>query len=435
MGKALLFFILCFLPSTAQAFWPVWWELGNEKRFIGPLVSYEKDEDQTHFVFRPLGLSYDSGEEEEDEGGVCNYIYPLGKISRDHSYFLPVYRSNRSEKASDFSFFLIFGGTSEKGPYGGFFPFYGKMYNRFAKDELGFVMWPVYAYTSDEGAEKKDILWPFFSIYGGTDKGFKAWPFYGDRDRPGVRRKQFFLWPVFFKEQKNLDTNEPMNSFFALPFYVHAESSTTEYKGILWPFFTYKKNQYKEEWNVPWPFVSVTTGETDGYEVFPFVSKEETDTDRKLHLFWPIYRHNEYTVKEQKYTDTSILAINRYVKDDRGTFFNIWPFFEYEKNEEDSTFLFPSIFPFRYEELNRIVKPLVTAYEYKRRDDITTTNVLYGLFTHEASDESWRTRFAFVIDIKRDENGPGFEFLSGIFGVDGKQVKVFYIPFPRAGEK
>jgi len=424
----LLLLLFLLLPNTVYAAWPVSWELGGEKRFLGPLISYDEENQERHVVLRPFLFSYDS-----EEGGIYNYLFPLGKVTREKSYLVPIYMSKRTKTESDTAFLLFFGGTSKKGSYGGFFPFYGKLYNRFGKDEMGFFAWPLYAYTEAEGATKTNVLWPFFSFYGGTDEGFKAWPLYGSRERPGVRKTQFFLWPIFFKEEKNLDTDEPIDSFYALPFYIHSTSRTKEYQAVLWPFFTHSKDSDKEKWDIFWPIFSTTSGEeTKGYNFFPIISEKTSGKDRNFSLLWPIYRESEWYVKDERFLQRSVIVMNRYIEDDKGTFFNVWPLFEYQGKDAQSTFLFPSILPFRDRELDRIIKPLITLYERKKTADKSTTNLLYGFYTYEEAGEAWKARFAFLFTLKNDQDGPGFEFLSGLFGVDSKSVKIFFIPINRS---
>jgi len=423
----LLFLLFLSVPSTLWAVWPFSWELDGEKRFLGPLVSYDEEKEEKHLTVRPFLFSYDS-----EEGGVYNYLFPFGKVSQEKSYFVPIFLSKRSKTESDTSFLFFFAGKSPKGGYGGFFPFYGKLYDRFAKDEMGFFLWPLYSYSQDEGAKKTNILWPFFSFYGGADKGFKAWPAYGNHERPDVRRQQFYLWPVFFRDEKNLDTDEPVHSFFAIPFYLSSTSETKTYTSVLWPFFTHTKDADKEKWDIPWPFYSRTVGEeTKGYTIFPLISKTQSGRDRNFYVLWPIYRESEWYVKDEQYLERSVIAINRYVKDDRGVFFNVWPFFEYENKHKKSVFLFPSLLPTREPGINRIIKPLITLYEQKNKDDGSVTNVLYGFYTHEATGGAWKTRVAFLLTLKKDHDGPGFELFSGLFGMDEKKLKVFFIPINR----
>lgn len=423
----LIFLLFLLFPSTLWAVWPLSWELDGEKRFLGPLISYDEENLEKHLVVRPFLFSYDS-----EEGGSYNYLFPLGKVTPEKSYFLPVYLSRQSETESDTSFLFFFGGRSPKGSYGGFFPFYGKLYNRFAKDEMGFVLWPLYSYSHDEGATKTNVIWPFFSFYGGVDEGFKAWPVYGKHERPGVRKQQFFLWPIFFTEEKNLDTDEPVHSFFAIPFYLRSSSRTTEYQSVLWPLFTHTKDSEKETWDMPWRFYSRTIGEEiKEYSFFPFMVKKTKGKDKSFSFLWPVYMESEWYVKDERFLQRSVIVINRYIEDDKGTFLNVWPFFEYQGKDEESAFLFPSLLPFRERGFNRIIKPLITFYEQRNREDKSVTNVLYGLYTQEKAGQTWKARFAFLLTLTKDKDGSGFELLSGLFGIDRKKITIFFIPIKR----
>lgn len=428
----ILLFLFLFFPCSLNAFWPVSWELGDEKRFLGPLVSYDEKDEERHFVFRPLLLSYAS-----EEGGSLDYIYPLGFSSPGKSYFLPIYMAHREDDAQNTAFLLFFHGThKEKGSYGGFFPIAGKLKKRFGNDEMGFFLWPLYSYTKRDEATKTNILWPFFGTYGGSDQGFKAWPVYGTRTTPGVRRTQFFLWPFFIKQEKNLDTDNPISIFMALPFYVESKSRLHETKGILYPIFSYRRNEDKEEWTYLWPFLSSWKGpETKNVSIFPFYSKEVTGRDRKFYLLYPIYKEEEYYVKEDRYFRRSVLLINRYIEEEGTTFFNIWPFFEYKSEGDDYSFIAPSPLPLRYKGFDTIIKPLFTLYEKRRIDNRTMTSILYGLYTREEENDDWKTRFAFLLSLSRTDGAAGFEILSGLFGIDKQHVKILYIPIKRGDGK
>ena len=428
----LILIIFVLFPCSLYAFWPLSWELGQEKRFLGPLISYDEVNDERHFVFRPLLFSYDS-----EEGGSCNYLFPLGKVSPEKSYFLPIYMSKSSKDASDVAFLLFFFGTSPEGNYGGFFPIAGKLKKRFAKDEIGFFLWPLYSYTKDEGATKTNIAWPFFSFYGGAEEGFKAWPLYGTKSRPGVRNSQFFLWPFFMKDEKNLDTDNPVRSFFALPFYMESVSRLHETKGIMYPFFSYRRNVDKEEWNYLWPFFSSSEGkDAKGFTFFPFYSDERLGRDKKFYFLWPLYSDKEWYVRDERHYYRSVLLLNRYIEDDNGaqTFLNIWPFFEYKQKEEDYVFLLPSPLPFRGRGFERIIKPLFTLYEQRKEQERVMTSALYGLYTSETEGDNWKMRFAFILELSHQDGMDGFEVLAGLFAINEKRIKVFYIPFDRSPE-
>ncbi len=115
----ILFILLALFSCTSCAIWPLSWEFNNEKRFLGPLISYQNENDTDHLTIRPLLTTYDS-----NDGGIYNYLYPLGHVSKEHSYFVPLYRSKLFGEDSDTSLTLFFWGRSKKqGRYGGIFPF------------------------------------------------------------------------------------------------------------------------------------------------------------------------------------------------------------------------------------------------------------------------------------------------------------------------
>ena len=58
----------------------------------------------------------------------------------------------------------------------GVFPFYGKLYNRFRRDEIGFSLWPLYGYSKGDGTTRTNVLWPLFSFYSGRRKGSSSAP-------------------------------------------------------------------------------------------------------------------------------------------------------------------------------------------------------------------------------------------------------------------
>jgi hypothetical protein len=434
--------LIIFFPCALQAFWPVCWEFGGEKRFLGPLVSYKEENDETSLTIRPLLFSYDS-----NEGGVYNFLYPLGRSTEDRSYFLPLYLSkgtsrpdnaasdeNIPSRPSDTSLLLYFQGTSSKGAYGGLFPFYGKLYDRFGKDEMGFLMWPFFSYTETDGAKKTNLVWPFFSVYSGTETGFKFWPLFGTKQQEGVKKSSFFLWPLFYKEENYLDSDEPTEKFYAIPFYLSSKSKTRDEQMIMFPLYSYSKDRYREKTKILWPFFSFTKGDDmSGYDFFPLVSSEKREDYSTLSILWPVlYNRSEWFIKERRYTKKRVLLLNRYVDDEKGIFFNIWPVFEHQEKDGHTDVIMPSILPIRSPDVDRIIKPIFTIMEHRAEDNKSMTSFFYGLITNEnENDDNWKIRFAFLLELKKESGKIGYEILSGLFGISKSQVKILFIPFKR----
>lgn len=427
MRRLLPLLVILLFPGTVSAFWPISWELDGQKNFLGPLVSYENEGGQTHVTIRPFLSSYDSP-------ATYSLLFPLGKSTPEKSYFVPFYMGHEEGSEHDDSLFPFFWGETEGGKsYGGVFPFYGKLYNRFRRDEIGFFLWPLYGYSKGDGTTRTNLLWPFFSIYQGKQEGFKIGPLYGQRRWGSQRRSTFVLWPFFIKDEKGLDTDEPSRSVWVIPFYMQTKSPHSSFYAFLWPLFTSTRVNDRYEVKAPWPVFSYASGgKEEGLSFWPLYSYSRTGKDEVTYVLWPIYKGaDRYPTEDEKWTETRILLLDKYTIDDRGKFLNVWPFFEYRSKDEERTFFFPSILPWRNNDYDRIMRPLITLYEYRKTDEKVVTNLLYGLYTKEQQGDDWKRRFAFLFEVKRDPEGMGFQLLSGLFAVDATRIKLFYIPIKR----
>lgn len=257
----------------------------------GPFFIYRRDQVGSQVGFRPFFY----WQKEEDKYKQLEYLYPLGKYKSTpqevQSYLMPFYLTRqdltRGEK-KERNFFLAFWGETDKGePYGGFFPLGGSLKNRFGKDEMNFVLWPIYS-DSREGENKTyTFLWPIFThTSGGGREGFKIWPFLGYENKAKDYEKSFFLWPFFHFEKRYLYTDDPTEISMFFPFYVAQTSSRRATRTILWPFFnyTYDEDEHYRQIDFPWPFLQWAKGE-----------------DKSIFRIFPLYGHKHWEERESGY--------------------------------------------------------------------------------------------------------------------------------------
>ncbi len=426
MRRAALFLLVLFFPGTTLfAFWPLSWELDGQEHYLGPLISCEGEAGETHVTVSPLLASYDAPD-------TYTFLFPLGKSTEEKSYLVPFYMRHSGEGEHDTTLFPFFWGESADRSYGGVFPFYGKLYQRFRREEIGFLLWPLYSYSISDGTTRTNVLWPFFSFYSGYQKGFKIGPLYGQREWGDERKATFLLWPIFIWDENRLDTDNPSRSFWAFPFYMETTSPKASFYAVLWPFFTYARTGDRTEIKAPWPVFTHTSGESERvFSLWPLYSHDVKDKDEVTYVLWPIYKGWERHPGDATWTEKRILLLDRYTSDDRGEFLNVWPFFEYRSAEDTRTFFFPSLFPWRNNDFDRIMRPMLTLYEVRKKGEKTVSNLFYGFYTTEQEGENWKRRLAFLFEAKREPEGLGFQVLSGLFAVDGKGIKIFYIPIKR----
>src|SRR6185436_530516 len=105
--------------------------------------------------------------------------------------------------------------------YTALLPFYGHLKNRFFRDEISFVMLPLYLRTRKRDVLTDNYLVPFFHWRRGEKlEGWQFWPLLGREHKDSITRtnldeeveiigghdKLFVLWPFFFKNELGLGT-------------------------------------------------------------------------------------------------------------------------------------------------------------------------------------------------------------------------------------
>lgn len=209
----------------------------------------------------------------------------------------PVYYHQRSTNASS--------------NYTAVFPFYGRLLNRMLRDEIEFVMFPLYSKTRKRDVVTRNYLYPFFHRREGAWlQGWQFWPLIGRELRlphtktndfghpvpvPG-HRKNFLLWPFHFNDRTAVGTTNEVHEHAVLPFYTAYRSPARDSTTLLWPFFTYTQDRKKNyrEWGLPWPFIGFARGEGKHLNrVWPFFSRNSNGHLRSDFYAWPLLKINE----------------------------------------------------------------------------------------------------------------------------------------------
>ncbi|CAD7773463.1 MAG: hypothetical protein KCCBMMGE_00185 [Candidatus Methanoperedenaceae archaeon GB37] len=148
---------------------------------VGPFFSYQKGPEFKTFAFRPL-FSY----EKTPQGLSWDILYPLIRYRRDNwgkrFQLLPLINQEERHQGESYKeYFPVFWGKTKTGEkYGGIFPIYGKYKQRFDRDEIKFVLWPLYIASKKADLHTYHFLWPLFTYHQGEKrKAFKFFPVYG----------------------------------------------------------------------------------------------------------------------------------------------------------------------------------------------------------------------------------------------------------------
>lgn len=320
-------------------------EPGERREAVGPLFYFEQKESRRLWASPPV-FSYTLDEETDFE--EFDFIYPFlsydrfGDEYRFHIFQIFNFSGGQNQQfgtnAHRFSFFPFYFQQRSSIPeknYTAVFPFYGRMENRLFRDEIEWVIWPLYVKTRRRApsrsanedptailpyrnlsARQGDIttynyLYPIFHLrYGVGLKGWQIWPLTGFEHRDithktnhwdeveliGGHDKFFLLWPLFFNQTVGIGTENPEKHQALLPLYSFMRSPQRDSTTYFWPFgVTHTEDRAKKytEWGAPWPLIVFDRGEgKTTSRVWPFFSQSHNETLESNWYFWPIYKYN-----------------------------------------------------------------------------------------------------------------------------------------------
>ena len=326
---------------------------------LGPFISYKKTPDTVEYGLRPVFYNYRNYAKDRT---AFDFLYPLfthrtfeGDSKFQLLEYLFYYSSDLRPsgfREYSYSLFPLVFGRKDEDPaesYFALFPVYGKLRHKFGKDEISFVLFPLFLRTSEGGMNNYNFLWPFIGAYsGGGVKGGRLWPIYGYREKEDDFKDEFALWPIYMHRERDF-YGEELTSTAVLPFYYGTDAPGRRQRTYLWPFVNVIDDTNKDvrRWDVPWPLVTFSRGSVHTNRVFPFYSfRKEADYETGF-MMWPVYGYKKYIFNDYVRSrrtvglfilkDTIETPLNERGKSSRAVHF--WPLFSYRTTPDGvSTF-------------------------------------------------------------------------------------------------
>lgn len=270
---------------------------------LPPLMSYTHDRgvDSTEFdILYPL-LTYDrfGAEYRFQIFQLFNFAGGQAQIGTNKHRFslFPIYLQQRSADSSQ--------------NYTSFLPFYGRLQNRFFRDEVFYVMMPLYVHSRKRDVITDNFVFPIFHLrHGNGLKGWQFWPLVGHEHKvptittntwddpvevPGHDRK-FVLWPFFLNQWSGLGTTNEEHTQAIIPFYSFTRSPLRDATSV--PFVlgwssVHDRGKKYDEIGAPWPLIVFRRGETaNTSRVWPFYSRATNEFLESTWYMWPVYKYN-----------------------------------------------------------------------------------------------------------------------------------------------
>lgn len=454
----------CRFPELRPSLWPLYRTEYNqedgssETDILWPLLTLKSSAESRGFHVTPLFAHYEYPKEEGKESFL---FYPLGRRFENQegvrlSLFPLVFYSKSfpgGEKKIDFSIFpLLFMGKRETGSgkdkkYFALFPLGGTLHGWLNKDEIFFLLFPLFYSSRKLEYHSVNVLWPFFSTgwdEKGNHKALTLFPLYSSNVKEGRFYRKSILWPLFSWQENDLNTQNPSRLFSIFPLYGREESPKGSKWFFLWPFFagaSYPKaGSYSYDILNPlfrlvksessyrlrvWPFYSQTIG---------YGPEKKKEIESRLYL-WPfVWSREEET---SNYRKDSFFVLPFYYsacKETRGMegverSVQAWPLFHRNlKRDEGTLFAFPSPIPGActlFSRMDELYWPYWNLYRSTGNAKGERSSwILFKLLSHHRG-EDWET-FDFPLFYGYHQKGTKEEhsFLLGLFRVrfeDGKK--------------
>jgi len=428
---------------------------GNRVEALGPFFYDQQEDSESTWAIAPL-FSYDT--DSVTKTAEFDLLYPLLTYERfgmEYRWQFAQWFSfsggqNQTETGEKrFTIFPIYFQQRSPDPdlnYTAVFPIYGHIKNRFFRDDIFFVLFPIYGRTHRHGVETDNYLYPFFHLrYGNGLRGWQFWPLAGKEHRDvsvitnnfneaeivsGYDRL-FVFWPFYFREDDNLGTDNPEKVRGVLPFYSLARSPQRDITSVLWPFFSWIDDRGKKyhEWQGPWPLVVFSRGEgKTTSRVLPFFSRSHSDTLESDTYAWPFYKYNRMRADALDRERTRILFFLFSDVNEKNTEtgairkrVDLWPLFTWHRDLNGNSRL-------------QILALLESALPNNRGIERNWAP-LWSLWRSESNPRSEATSQSFLWNLYRQDTTATSRKCSLLFGffqyqsdLKTKRLRLFYIP-------
>ena len=289
---------------------------GCRTEALGPLFYSEKAEEQRTWAIPPLlSRMWDPA----TDFNQLDLAYPLVTYRRFGTEYrwhvLQVFsfagsQESQGETSGRFTLFPFYfqqRSTDPNSNYTAVFPIYGHLQNRLFRDDIFFVMFPIYGRSRKQDVVTDNYVYPFFHLrHGDSLRGWQLWPLAGHEHQDPVTRtngfgdtelsaghdETFVLWPSWMLKKSGIGTENPQWEQTLLPFYDVFRSPQRDSTTVIWPVFAHVTDRDKKyrEWQIPWPLIIFARGEgKTTSRVWPLFGRAQTKYLESEFCLWPIY--------------------------------------------------------------------------------------------------------------------------------------------------
>jgi hypothetical protein len=325
-----------------------------------------------------------------------------------------------------FPIFFYQHSTETNHNYSAVFPLYGHLENRMFRDDIKFLLFPLYSETRKKGKVTDNYLYPIFDRRRGNGlTGGEVWPLAGEErkittfstnsmnevETNGGYDKWFFLWPLYFNSRTGLGTTNPIVSQTLIPFYSQTRSPLRDETSYGFPLgfnAIHDREQGYVEHDFLWPLFVRAHGSKTVTRYFPIYSRAQHNGMESDFYGFPIYKFNRLQSPPLDRRRTRILFFLYSDTVERNTQshdfkrrVDFWPFYSYRRELDGKrktqffAFLEP-LFP-NNRTVSREYGPLWSVWRSEKNPHTggTSQSVLWNLYRRETLGPSKKASLLF----------------------------------------
>jgi len=459
---AILFFLTTGLARSEETFsagflfdqFKLTLENGHRTEAAGPFFYSEKNESGQTLAVPPFFSSYKNS---AVDSGEFDFLYPLltcehyGGEWRWQLGELLSFAGGRqpddfqTHQFTIFPFYFQQRSLDTNLNYTAVVPFYGHLKNRLFRDEMFFVMFPIFGESRKKDIVTDNYFYPFVHVRRGDGlHGWQIWPLVGNEHKDmttqtngfgdvatiGAHDQSFFLWPFWLSQNNGTGTDNPEKVRVSIPLFAGMRSPQRDTTSVFWPLFTWIDERGKKyrEWQGPWPFVIFTRGEgKTTSHVWPLFSQSHNQTQESDSYLWPLCRYKRLhsdPLDERRtsicfYLYSDVLEKNTQT-DAQKRRTAMWPFFFWQRDFDGNERL-------------QILAPVEPALPNNRGID-RNWSPLWSLWRAEKNPKAGAASESLLWNLYRREAAPGHKKISLLFGLfqyqrDGEnsRTRLFYL--------
>jgi hypothetical protein len=334
--------------------------------------------------------------------------------------------SNSVRHITVFPFYFQQRSTDTNQNYTALFPLYGHLENRMFRNDIKFVLFPLYSETRKKDVVTDNYLYPIFDKrHGDGLTGWEFWPLGGeDKKTPTFRTnsmgvvatvggydKLFALWPFYFKSRAGLGTTNPAASTTLVPFYSQTRAPSRDETSYGFPIgynAIHDREQNYVEHDVIWPLFVWAHGSKTVTRYFPFYSHAEHNGLESVFYGFFLYKYNRLTAPPLDRHRTRILYCLYSDTVERNTEshefkrrVDFWPLYSYRRELDGNRrmqflAILEPIFP-NNRTIAREYSPFWSLWraEKNARTGATSQSLLWNLYRHESVGQSKKASLLF----------------------------------------